>query len=192
MYWPDRYPTNYSISLLQPGPQVSNTSVVRSMDEPTIQGMVKFYPHAFDNETRAAANGLIDDIQALNNDWDGYGAEKINAATVVYAKRVLELLPHSLSNPDITPNSNGTISFEWETSEAKAHLELGKTKFSVYVKPAFGRPFFAEGKSGYFDIDIARKMDALLFIGNSYSVGDTNSVGDYRIFVVGGHAQFRR
>ncbi len=45
--------------------------------------------------------------------WDGYGAAAISQGALHNAIRFLELLPPSLSSPDVTPESDGTMGLEW-------------------------------------------------------------------------------
>ena len=166
--------------------RAQNMSAFQSVVDWSSREVANRYRTRFDNESRAAARSLVKAIEALTDDWDGYGAERVSDEVVGYAFSVLEILPQALRNPDITPNSNGTISFEWESSSAKAHLELGKINFSLFVKPRAGRPLFAEGRCGHIDFEIASKIDAMLFAGVS------NSVSDFKLSAVVDHAQFLR
>lgn len=80
------------------------------------------------NQSFAALNEILE----LDEDWDGYGALPIEEpcynAAKVFMRTVCEL-----PEPDIFPNSNGTISIEWETNTGYSHLEIGTTLFSLYL-----------------------------------------------------------
>lgn len=88
--------------------------------------------------------------------WDGEGALPVSPLTKQNAKDALKDILPVVSAPEISPNPSGTVSFEWETNEGKAHLEIGNTKYSFYVSPRFGNTIFHEGTV----------EDALRFHGN--------------------------
>jgi hypothetical protein len=46
-------------------------------------------------------------------DWDGYGATAITTDTYEEAKRIIKLLPSSISMPEIVPEPSGEIGLEW-------------------------------------------------------------------------------
>ncbi len=50
-------------------------------------------------------------------DWDGYAATPLSFATVLAAIRLIKLLPPSLPEPELVPESDGTIGFEWYLEE---------------------------------------------------------------------------
>jgi hypothetical protein len=93
--------------------------------------------HAADNAVRQFAH--------LGANWDGYGALPIGEDTVLNAVSAIHVLALLGTIPDVTPNPNGTVSFEWETSEGNAHLEIGKTRYSFYARPSVGRAVVSEG-----------------------------------------------
>ena len=64
----------------------------------------------------------------MAENWDGYGAIPIDPMTAVNADRLLSALRHIGIDPDVTPNTNGTISFEWEWTSGSVHVEVGKTR----------------------------------------------------------------
>jgi hypothetical protein len=129
---------------------------------------------------RAAAAETIENMSQLDEDWDGYGAAKISSEARGNAMRVLNTLPATLSTPDIVPNPNGTIAFEWETDKAVAHLEIGKTKFSLYVKPVNGNPALADGAARYFDPTLGATIEALLYPSDTNSaITVVNYAGDH-------------
>jgi hypothetical protein len=45
--------------------------------------------------------------------WDGYGAAPISAATERHAVRFVSKLPVDLPAPDVTPDNDGEVSFDW-------------------------------------------------------------------------------
>jgi hypothetical protein len=90
--------------------------------------MLAEYPVAFETVERVAF---------ANPNWDGYGALPVSAIKVI-----LPVAP----SPEINPNPNGTLSFEWGTHLGNAHLEIGQTRYSFYVNPSVGEPIFLEGE----------------------------------------------
>jgi len=96
------------------------------------------------------AETQIEELAAMQADWDGYGALPINAATKYNSLASLRGILIYGPVPEITPNPNGTLSFEWETRRGSAHLEIGQTRLSFYIKPRIGQPVFLD--SGADDI----------------------------------------
>lgn len=123
-------------------------------------------PHQYRGAMRAelpVAEAMIDDIALMQDNWDGYGAIQIEQATKKNAKNALKKL-HTVSPiPDITPNPNGTISLAWESAEGFGHLEIGRTKFSFYIKPRSGLPILADGDAEDIDEDIGTWVSNMLF-----------------------------
>lgn len=60
--------------------------------------------------------------------------------------------------PEITANYNGTVSLEWESPHGIAHLELGKTKYSMYVSSSNEENVFYNG----WIIELADNIDEML------------------------------
>lgn len=71
------------------------------------------------------------EITKLEDGWDGYGGLKPSMKVVENVWVLVDLwYPRAT---DASPNTNGTISFEWEGT----HLEVGETRFSMYNKTHF-------------------------------------------------------
>lgn len=47
------------------------------------------------------------------NNWDGYGAKAVGVDVYVSSKAFLDALPHSLPDPEISPDADGEIMFTW-------------------------------------------------------------------------------
>lgn len=61
-------------------------------------------------------------------DWDCYGAEPISRETVEVARQFLDMLPDTLGKPHISPGSDGTIGFEWVSTDGplrKLYIDVG-------------------------------------------------------------------
>lgn len=96
-------------------------------------------------------------------DWDGYGALPVRDETKGNALAVLNQLEVSTCAPEITPNPNGTLSFEWETSQGFGQLEIGRTRFSFCLQPRHGSPILDTGDTNEIDPSIGSLLDALLY-----------------------------
>ena len=77
--------------------------------------------------------------------WDGDDALPISHETKQNALHALGILKIVIPDTEITPNSNGTLSFEWETELGFGYLEIGKTKYSFYVKMMYDVSFHEDG-----------------------------------------------
>jgi hypothetical protein len=110
-----------------------------------------------------AAKDKIEDFAALPENWDGYGAIQISEETKINAQSALEYILRHAPVPDITPNPNGTLSFEWETARGIGHLEIGRTRFSFYIKPCSGTPMLADGSVSQITEDFGRVVAIGLF-----------------------------
>jgi len=72
----------------------------------------------------------------LPEGWDGYGALSPSEEVIKNAVSILGDI-HPDDDLEITPNTNGTISFEWldpESQTTRIHLEIGQTRASMYIK----------------------------------------------------------
>jgi len=95
--------------------------------------------------------------------WDGYGALPIRDETKRNALTVLNQLEIVTCAPEITPNPNGTMSFEWETDQGFGQLEIGRTRYSFCVQLHNGSPTLDSGDSSEMDPSVGMLVDALLF-----------------------------
>lgn len=53
-------------------------------------------------------------------DWDGYGAYPVTTDAYEEAMKIIQLLPSEIKMPEIIPEPNGEIGFEWR--EGKGHV----------------------------------------------------------------------
>jgi hypothetical protein len=95
----------------------------------------------------AVAENQIEELSRLQENWDGYGGIPINEFTKYHAMVTVRGILVYAPLPDITPNPNGTLSFEWETPRGVAHLEVGQTKMSFYIKLLIGEPVFSDANT---------------------------------------------
>lgn len=92
------------------------------------------YFSPFEHLYAEQAESALKPFRSLEDDWDGYGALKIREDTIEHAQKALTMLLGLAPMPDISPNPNGTISFEWEDGEILAHLEMGSTMYSGFIR----------------------------------------------------------
>lgn len=52
-------------------------------------------------------------LDASIDNWDGYGAKKINKESYIDAQRFLNNLPVGIEMPEISVHPDGEVSFEW-------------------------------------------------------------------------------
>lgn len=101
------------------------------------------WPGVFELEE---AKRQITELTTLIDNWDGYGAIRIQEHTknnaFAAAGQILQFSPFPA---EISPNSNGTISLDWETEFGAAHLEIGLTRYSFYMDRKGGASVFCDG-----------------------------------------------
>jgi hypothetical protein len=95
--------------------------------------------------------------------WDGYGAIAIGNETKSNALEALNRLENLTCAPEVTPNPNGTLSFEWETSQGFGLLEIGRTRYSYYLRPHCGSPILSAGDADEINPAVGLLVDALLY-----------------------------
>jgi len=111
----------------------------------------------------AEAKERLREYASMPENWDGYGALRISEETTKNSIAAVEGILRQAPVPDISPNPNGTISLEWESTWGVAHLEIGRTKFSFYVKSGSGNPYFADGLADQIPADIGQLISRMLF-----------------------------
>jgi hypothetical protein len=72
--------------------------------------------------------------ECAENNWDGYGARAMTAATYDEAIRFLNSLPSDTPLPDIIPEPSGEIGFEWNNGTNKIlAVSVGGTNVITYA-----------------------------------------------------------
>lgn len=76
-------------------------------------------------------NTTFEDIAALENNWDGYGAKPINNSIIASAKEFYE---KSGINPNfMAPTARGTIQFECTDNTNYVEIEIYLRSFDLYI-----------------------------------------------------------
>jgi hypothetical protein len=52
--------------------------------------------------------------EASRANWDGYGSEPVDRGSLAFAKRLAQMLPVSLPEPEVAVDPDGEVSFDWE------------------------------------------------------------------------------
>lgn len=119
------------------------------------------------------------ELGKLGDDWDGYGGAAIASSIVASSREYFAtLLAAALPAPDIQPNSNGTISFDWTAATGDAQLEIGNTSLSLYIKQQGADPIFVEAKSSEVMIrNIANLLRSTLFAREQTTTATSASYG---------------
>ncbi len=111
----------------------------------------------------AASREMLNHISLTQPNWDGDGALAISAETKSNALAALSILETVATAPEITPNPNGTFSFEWETDAGVGYLEIGRTRYSFYVKPTAGPAILHDGNTENVSSTLGMLVDDLLY-----------------------------
>lgn len=111
----------------------------------------------------AAVERAIEGGAFTEPNWDGYNALGVKAETKENAIRGINNILLEAPPPEMTPNPNGTLSFEWETQNGAAHLEVGQTTFSFYIRPRVGVPILFGGPADLIGRLHGSLMAGLLF-----------------------------
>jgi hypothetical protein len=111
------------------------------------------------------AEGILGDqrlaeIGRLETDWDGYGGESFDEQVVGASRQYFALLLEMVPAPEIQPNPNGTVSFEWVTAQGSAQLEIGVSRVSCYIRSDFQPPIFVIQDSSIATIKALRNLIA--------------------------------
>jgi hypothetical protein len=118
---------------------------------------------AIDPFAIAEAKNDIQQLGRLSFNWDGFGAIPIRELTQDNAIAAVNAFLLWTPSPLISPNPNGTISMEWETDAGTAQLEVGQSRYSVFIDPKYGEPILRDGSADQIAFDLGFMVAALLF-----------------------------
>jgi hypothetical protein len=100
----------------------------------------------------AAAREAIEQTSFNEPNWDGDGALAISNEVKANAVATLAMVEMTaVPAPEITPNPNGTLSFEWETETGIGQLEIGKSRFGFYVQAQSGPAIICRGNTEHLN-----------------------------------------
>ncbi|MFW7343545.1 hypothetical protein V0R37_18630 [Pollutimonas sp. H1-120] len=96
-----------------------------------------FYPSLQEAERRRALR-FLQELGDLPDNWDGEGAADI--ADDILSRSAKILMEINQLPTDIVPHPAGTVMLEWETWLGRAYIEIGSSRYNIYVKPRYARP----------------------------------------------------
>ncbi len=100
-------------------------------------------------------SATLDDIAALQDNWDGYGASSVPSSIIESCRALLPLLR---AGYEIAPVPNGVVAVEWETEAGRACLEVGLTRYSMYIKRDAGYTMTSSGPVDHLKVALSRYM----------------------------------
>lgn len=90
-------------------------------------------------------------VDASVDNWDGYGARALSPATYGHARAFLEALPMTAPVPDVVPEPDGEIAFEWDYGPWRIlSVSIGPTALLSYAA-LYGRTSKAHGAEKFID-----------------------------------------
>jgi hypothetical protein len=126
---------------------------------------------------RTISQQAIDAIGMLSHDWDGYGGLPISAEGLKAAQHFLSAAPPPMTNPEIVPNSYGTVSLEWKSDAGEAYLEIGRTRYSGHITPQYGHTIYIEGQSALLGYEEMAFINRLIYAkSGSPSVANSTQI----------------
>ena len=131
---------------------------------------------SFQVSDRQDALRAIGQMDSLKDNWDGSGAVSILRETSRLATGFLSSLPTHVPAPDVAANPNGTISLEWENDLGRAHLEIGRTKYSLYFRRFEGASLFSDGYVNEIDDSKERFVNEMFRLAPSPSYTISNII----------------
>ena len=127
----------------------------------------------------------IKSLKGLPENWDGYGADGISGKVVTCTLFIISLINspqyQALPLPEISPETNGTISMSWESSKGEAYLEIGETRYAGYIQCVTGqKPSLIDSRMSEDSTPIFKVFEDIL--RRLYSPNDTVSPFASEIF----------
>lgn len=113
-------------------------------------------------------NRELDRLAALEPNWDGEGAPRIDPGIIQAAREFISRLPkHLISIPAVVPSAAGNLQFEWNAGERSLELEIEAPSVIHYLK---WDPREKVEEEDVFDI---RNIDRAVFLIHWFTRGTT-------------------
>lgn len=90
-------------------------------------------------------------VEAKEQDWDGNNAEPVSDSTYYNATRLLTVLPENLPAPEISPDNDGYIEFEWYKNGRSFSLYVTDSNLVLYAG-FYGKEDRLSGRFNYEDV----------------------------------------
>jgi hypothetical protein len=97
------------------------------------------------------SDGSMDYIKYSVSDWDGYNAQPISIKAYSEASKLLRILPNSFPMPDICPEPNGGIGFEWYKEKGFSFLVSVNGQNMITYVGRFGKNTYFYGTEFFRD-----------------------------------------
>jgi hypothetical protein len=122
---------------------------------------------AIDTERSIAFGGSYWDLrsaclEAVNPNWDGYGATPVTPATYTRATSFLAALPLTIPSPEIAIDPDGEVSFRWQTTPedvlSVSVSDNGRVSYAALFgnEDAHGTTFFHDEIPAMVSANLAR------------------------------------
>ncbi len=116
-----------------------------------------------DNPVELNETSIVGEIDAVAADcstenWNGENSEPIGDKTVANAKKFVSLFPDDIPLPDVVPEPDGSIGFEWDFDRDHWMIVSVDEEGSIYYAAKFDEHSKSDGK-----IDFNTEKIALVF-----------------------------
>lgn len=98
----------------------------------------------------------LEKLQDLPENWDGEGAFPIRPPTLEHARRALAILLPRLPDLAVYPNPHGTVSFEWRVGDVVVDVEVGRNRFSGFLRQGDRLLCTVDGGEGDLEAGLGR------------------------------------
>lgn len=105
---------------------------------------------------------ILAELTSLSDGWQGSGSLAPKPETIAKTRSILDSFCLHLSNPDVTPTDNGTVTIEWSSATGYASLEIGFTTFALMMKYDGERTRFQKGSISELDDTVIVQIAELL------------------------------
>ena len=87
-----------------------------------LDALINLNLHAQESVTLGTQTQILNEIESLKGEcgeegWDGYDALPISPDATSSAMAFAQQLPDSIATPEVTPENNGGISFDWTNGD---------------------------------------------------------------------------
>ena len=103
----------------------------------------------------------LDHISGLQDNWNGYGAPKVQAHILDHVRKFLHIIPLHQQPATVVPTGRGTIQLEYEERDGKyLELDVASESIGILYQPLEGNEVEEENASVDRAIDIIRRYYA--------------------------------
>lgn len=116
-----------------------------------------------------STSSIIDEIEKVASEcseqnWDGYQSEPIGEEAVRHAKNLVSHFPENISEPDIVPEPDGSIGFEWDVEKDKWMIVSVDESGNIHFVVKFDEKSNTNGKIDFTDEKIRAMFSKLEII----------------------------